>query len=142
MLAPRRHGTHPKSRAPHPLRLYPEAGYGIHFDPFGPFADRFARLSLLCFDTLTILKALVSKIEPGKGSGQWWRSWLADSYTAVRSGLHFSRLFLQKFNAVVERPIRTVVEVVAVIATLTLRISSCTSVVPLWRFNGSRIRVQ
>ena len=73
--------------------------------------------------------------------------------------MHFSRLYMQKFNAVVERPIRTVVEVVAVsrhantphkfMHLATLRSENAESIhrklhggtvdVPLWRFNGSRI---
>ena len=66
---------------------------------------------------------------------------------------------MQKFNAVVERPIRTVVEVVAVsrhantphkfMHLATLRSENAESIhrklhggtvdVPLWRFNGSKI---
>ena len=61
---------HPKSRVPHPPRsIPPRAGYRIHFDPFGPFADRLgdgsyygilfadAYSSLLWFDTLPALGA-------------------------------------------------------------------------------------
>ena len=79
---------HPRSRVPRPPRAVPpRPGFRIHFDPFGPFADRLgdgayygilfadAYSALLWFDTLPtlggwfpILKALVLKLETEKGS--------------------------------------------------------------------------
>ena len=128
---------------PHPPRsIPPRAGYRIHFDPFGPFADRLgdgsyygilfadAYSSLLWFDTLpalgawfTILKALILKLETEKGSSHVVAELACDSAAMFKNSkdyrafaeskgivLLFSPPYTQKFNAVVERPIRTVVE--------------------------------
>ena len=100
---------HPRSRVPHaPRSLPPRPGYRIHFDPFGPFADRLgdgsyygilfadACSSLLWFDTMPtlgawfgILKALILKVETDKGSNRVVAELACDSAAMFKINIEF-----------------------------------------------------
>ena len=142
------------------------------------FADAYS--SLLWFDTLPalggwfpILKALVLKVETEKGSSRVVAELACDSAPMFKGNaefrayaeakgivLLFSPPYTQKFNAVVERPIRTVVEMalamsrhantprrfmhlamryaVRMLNRLHRKMPDGTIDVPLWRFRGAR----
>ena len=185
---------HPKSRAPHPPRaIPPRPAYRIHFDPFGPFADRLADgsyygilfadafSSLLWFDTLStlggwfdVLKSLLLKIETEKGSSRVVAELACDSAPMFKNSFAYkayaeskgiiqlySPPYTQKFNAVVERPIRTMMEMslamsrhantpkrfmhfamrfaVKLLNRLFRKMPDGTVDVPLWRYKGTKV---
>ena len=142
------------------------------------FADAYS--SLLWFDTLpalgawfTILKALILKLETEKGSSHVVAELACDSAAMFKNSkdyrafaeskgivLLFSPPYTQKFNAVVERPIRTVVEMavamsrhantirqfilamryaVRLLNRLHRKMPDGTVDVPLWRFKGTKV---
>ena len=137
---------HPKSSVPRPLReLAPRPGYRIHFDPFGPFPERLADGSyygLLFADAYSTvdtiptlkdwfahLKTVVLQVESDKGSDRAVAQLATDSAPMFKSNreyrkyadskgivLLFSAPYTQKFNAPVERPIRTLMEMALAMA--------------------------
>ena len=143
------------------------------------FADAYS--SLLWFDTLpalgawlSVLKALILKLETEKGSNHVVAELACNSAAMFKNNrefrvygesrgivLLFSPPYTQKFNAVVERPIRTVVEMavamsrrantprkfmhlamryaVRLLNRLQRKMPDGTVDVPLWRFKGSKV---